>query len=250
MKNTEKYTKSAGFTLVEILTVVAIIAILISILVPVLARQKINAKAKLARLDCYTIAQAIDSYQMKYIGKNPIGKNLGLYSGGVTLGGDITFGGKTLNQPSNADIMIILSALGELGGNQVNKGHVRNPGKRDYLKAKLTNSKDKPGMGPDGIYRDPFNNPYVITIDNNGDNKCWDYLYANKQVSGPGGEEIGAHGLIKESRDHDSNPDTPDIEGYVKRAKVMVWSAGPDREVSDTDRATAGKNQDNIVGFQ
>ena len=250
MKYTRKHIKSAGLTLVEILTVVAIIAILISILVPVLARQKINAKAKLARLDCYSIAQAIDSYQMKYIGKNPIGSNLDSYSGGATLGGDITFGGATLNQPSNADIMIILSALEELGGNTVNKGHVRNPGKRDYLKAKLTNSKDKPGLGPDGIYRDPFNNPYVITVDNDGDGKCWDYLYANKQVAGPGGAEIGANGLIKESRDHDDDPSTPVIEGYVKRAKVMVWSAGPDREVSDGDRATMGKNQDNIVGFQ
>jgi len=49
---------NAGLTLIEMLAVLAIVAILVGILLPVLARQRINAKAKLARIDCSTIAQA------------------------------------------------------------------------------------------------------------------------------------------------------------------------------------------------
>ena len=51
MKITKHNPRNAGLTLIEMLTVVAIIAILVGILVPVLAKQKINAKAKLVRVE-------------------------------------------------------------------------------------------------------------------------------------------------------------------------------------------------------
>lgn len=241
MKTTCNKLKASGLTLVEILTVVAIIAILVSILVPVLAKQKIKAKAKLARLDCSSIAQAITQYNMDNIGRFPTARG----EQANTEGGDITFSmhdnGPTGAVPHNGNLMIILSAMESLGGNNVNAGHARNSKKFNYLQSKLTDSKEKPGMGPDGIYRDPFGNPYVVTVDKSGDGKCHDFFYGNEAVSSTGGQ-IGANGLMKETLPNG-------ITGYVLTTKAMVWSAGPDLEVSPGQKALKDKNYDNIIGW-
>jgi prepilin-type N-terminal cleavage/methylation domain-containing protein len=249
---------SKGLTLIEILTVVAIIAILAAILLPVLARQKINAKAKLAKLDCATIAQAVTQYNMDNIGRFPTkpGEEMN------TVGSDITFSvhddSSRGRAPHNSDIMIILSALEGLGDNSdVNIGHGRNIKKFNYLGAKMTDTEGNPGMGPNGMYRDPFGNPYVVTIDRNGDDKCWDWLYGDKNVSGTGPDhdkdgpgpdnnpEIGAHGLMRVG-DDDAN------YGYVLMGKAMVWSAGPDQGIANGESALKGcnnANADNIIGW-
>ena len=133
MKN-KSSNRIAGVTLIEILTVVAIIAILAGILLPVLAKQKINAKAKLARMDCSTIAQAITQYNTDNIGRFPVSRDTERYSTGRhrkvagnevdVPNGDITFNGDDIdfmatgNPPPNADLMIILSAIDTLGGEQ------------------------------------------------------------------------------------------------------------------------------------
>ena len=245
------------------MVVVVIIAILISILLPVLARQRTNAKAKLARLDCSTIAQAITQYNLDNIGRFPIERGVAPN----TDGGDITFSGhnnpkpnvllendqewKDGKGPSNAQIMIILSGLEGMGDNaDINRGHSRNIKKINFLgMKKFAENNSTPGVGPNGIFRDPFGNPYVVTVDKNGDDKCWDMLYGKKAVSedpGDPGAPIGAHGLKKHE------------DGYVLMSKAMVWSAGPDRYASDQHKALneefelsgfKGTNDDNIIGW-
>jgi hypothetical protein len=106
---------------------------------------------------------------------------------------------------------------------------------------KLTDSKEKPGMGPDGIYRDPFGNPYVVTVDKSGDGKCCDFFYGSEAVSGTGGQ-IGAKGLMKETLSNGSI-------GYILTGKAMVWTAGPDKEISHGKNALSEKNYDNIIGW-
>jgi hypothetical protein len=143
--------------------------------------------------------------------------------------------------PYNADLMIILSAMEGLGGNTVNAGHARNAKKFNYLHAKMSDSVEKKGMGPDGIYRDPFGNPFVVTVDKNGDGKCHDFFYGTEAVSGTGGE-IGHNGLMKETLSNGAI-------GYVLAGKAMVWSAGPDQSLSPDKGAKTDKNYDNIIGW-
>ena len=52
-----------------------------------------------------------------------------------------------------------------------------------------------PGVGNDLVYRDPWGNPYIISMDLNYDDKCQDSFYC-KRVSSPGGSSTaGFFGL-------------------------------------------------------
>ncbi len=229
----------AAFTLVEMLVVLLIIAILLGILLPTIAGAKIRAKAGLAKLDCAAIATAITQYHTDY-NHYPVAKG----QVANTLGGDLTFNppGGIGGGPSNSDAMIILSALEELGGSKPNAGHSRNISKRRYLDDKLVESVEKPGMGPDGVFRDPFGNPFVITVDLNGNDHCFDLFYADPAVSGPDLADIGQNGMMKTIIG--AQP------AYVLPKNVMVWSPGPDREINITLPAKQGVNNDNIIGWQ
>jgi hypothetical protein len=107
-----------------------------------------------------------------------------------------------------------------------------------------------PGVGPDLVYRDPWGNPYVITMDLDEDNECVDPLYRLASVSsqtGLGGGP-GYFGLV--------DPDGS-LKNYQYHGNVMVWSAGPDKMVNQnpppsptSGRANAGANKDNIISWQ
>tara|TARA_Y100000588_G_scaffold3000_3_gene4111 strand:- start:3138 stop:3899 length:762 start_codon:yes stop_codon:yes gene_type:complete len=252
---------STGFTLLEMLAVVAIVAILVGILVPVIAKQKIKAKATLARTDCSAIANAITQYHMDNSSRFPLlsrRKAGDRYDGGMTRGGDITFSlhdnSPIGRKPFTSDMMIILSGLDipSADGQKINPGNALGGSKGAYLKSELTNDREKEGLGPDGIYRDPFGNPYVVTVDKSGDDRCWDMFYGAKEVSGTGPDQkldggaddmpaIGQHGLMKVVNGANV--------GYVLQGKAMVWSAGPDREISPGAGALMDKNYDNIIGW-
>src|SRR5271165_6614609 len=106
----------------------------------------------------------------------------------------------------------------------IDKGHVKNPQRTRYLPATQVSATNLPGVGPDGIYRDPWGNPYVITVDLNYDGKARDAFYRYKAVSADpassGSPPSGLNGLIPTV-----------ISGtpwYECNSPVMVWSAGPD----------------------
>jgi prepilin-type N-terminal cleavage/methylation domain-containing protein len=71
-----------GFTLIEVLVVVAIIALLLAVLLPSLARARHQARMTLCRANCKQIGTMIAQYQAEYNGRVPIMYNYYAYGHG------------------------------------------------------------------------------------------------------------------------------------------------------------------------
>lgn len=264
---------SGAFTLIELLVVISIIAILAALLLPALAGAKKAAQKKKALLEASSIAQAIHSYEGDYTKfpvssaalnaatavAAPMGPEDYTYgTAGVICvgpGGPIIPPGSgfktptglaTINSPgnyqtNNAEVMSVLLDVEHWpispGVNTINLGHAKNPQKTHYLNATMAPDNKSPGVGQDGVYRDIWGNPYIITVDLNYDDKARDAFYRSPTVSGG-----GVNGLI------------PRVIGgatvYEANAPVMVWSPGPDRMIDPNVAANVGANKDNIVSWK
>jgi len=261
MKKTDSnYLKA--FTLVEMLVVIAIIAILAGILVPVIARSKLKAKIAVTKVQIKELENAIKMYKSDY-SRFPAPKNCP-----KNAAGDFSVGGYDGLPQGNSDVMKILMA----DATGANEGHKRNPKKRVFINLNPHNEDESeastrplPGLGGSGIYRDPFGNQFNISMDLNGDGFCADSLYSRKNVVEDnwrlvgmgykivegnydalaaatknkcvkGGRRKNASGVIG-SYDYVSPASlgsVPDPLWYARKSEVMVWTAGPDRFASTT----------------
>lgn len=125
----ERVTKaSSGFTLLELLVVVALIGILIGILLPAIAGVKIKAQVKKAETDVRSLAMACRAYHTEF-GSWPIPASADQSVGGAW----------------SSDNYLVVNLLIQQGN-----------GKANYVES-----------APDQTWRDPFksNFPYRISID-------------------------------------------------------------------------------------
>jgi hypothetical protein len=129
----------------------------------------------------------------------------------------------------------------------INLGHVKNPKSTKYLNAAMATDTNSPGVGPDGVYRDPWGDPYIITIDLNYDDKARDVFYRLKKVSQNSGT-AGLNGLINVHMP--PNPPDGNSDFFELNSPVMVWSAGPDKQIDPGQPANAGANKDNILSWK
>jgi len=242
-------SSARAFTLIELLVVIAIIAILASLLMPVLARIKLKQQISQAKSEMSQISTAIAGYESTY-GRLPV-SSAALRN--LQSGDDFTYGGSTLSLAlgpgswitDNSEVMAILLDLEQFGDGTptLNQSHVKNPQHAISLTAKFVSTANSPGVGPDGIYRDPWGTPYIITLDTNDDNSCRDAFYRLQSVSRQTAKS-GFNGLF--------NPVDPNGAGdhFQCNAKIMIWSAGPDKTVDRSKPANSAANKDNVLSWK
>jgi prepilin-type N-terminal cleavage/methylation domain-containing protein len=250
--------RRAGFTLIELLVVIAIIAILAAMLLPALAAAKKAAMKKKALLEATDLVNAITKYDSDY-GRFPMIKAERNAAGTNDFTTGLVFGTLAASCfDNNSNVVAILMDLEKYpnatGTLTANANHVYNPKSVIYLSAKIsdydptTSSDPNPPGGVDktGVYRDPWGNPYIITMDASYDEQCSDLLYSLQSVSQnppSSTSSAGFNGL--------SNPDfSANANNFLFHGKVMVWSAGPDKKYDASVPANIGVNKDNVLSWQ
>jgi type II secretion system protein G len=267
MSSHENRSTTSGFTLIELLVVIAIIGILAGMLLPVLGRAKEKTKVAQAKLEIGNIVNAIHKYEADYNRFPATAQKMNAAQAAPASSGgpvDFTYGTYGLQdfrtptgtqpiltagvppdqQANNSEVIAVLLDLEYFADKTptVNLNHVKNTEKTKFLNAHIASDNKSPGIGTDGIYRDPWGSPYIITLDLNNDEHARDGFYSFLDVSQMTGQ-TGVNGLFN-WRDSTGNGNYFEVN-----SPVIVWSPGPDKMI-DHLRADKGANKDNILSWK
>lgn len=246
-----------AFTIIELLTVIAIIAILAAMILPAIGAAKRHAMMKKSQMEANGIADAIRRYEATY-NRYPVSNDVMRIAsenkedftfGGVNADGSYPSGMDALKTNNSEVIAILMDLTNFPTGGTTSDGarHERNPQQIKFLNATMVNTTasggepNTPGVGSDLVYRDPWGNPYIISMDLNYDEKCRDAFYRLKTVSQDSGGS-GYNGLF--------NSVDPAKDYFEYNGGVMVWSQGPDKLASNSVPAIQGVNKDNILTWK
>lgn len=249
----------AGFTLIELLVVIAIIAVLAGLLIPAVGAARGKAQIARARVEINGLVAAINQYKQDY-GVWPVPKeaqtiaadNFGHYTFGRYTGTAWQYA-TPLPAVREEYLMDNRGVIAILMARDVppNLGNARNPRKVKYLDVKDAKDNTSSGIGPDGVYRDPFGNPYIISFDLDYDGTLADTVYRDGTVSGMGATtQPGYLGHVYNTQRN----------WYEVKQSVMVWSLGADANAvlnptrppgtpADLPGARLDPNKDNILSW-
>jgi prepilin-type N-terminal cleavage/methylation domain-containing protein len=167
----------AGYTLLELLTVIVIIAILLGIGWPYFSSVMESARKTQAKNEAQQIVTAVNAFYTDY-GQYPLASGTDVTYTGTTAG--------TTSGSSNAALFDVLRNNTDPTGPNYATVTSSNPRAIVYITPPISKSGTKGGINSTtGIWYDPFGSPYNVRIDGTYDNQLTN-PYADK----PGGTTL------------------------------------------------------------
>jgi prepilin-type N-terminal cleavage/methylation domain-containing protein len=209
------HRSQSGFTLVELMTVIAIILVLMGMLFPAVDAVKNNGRRAQAKNDVLQVTNAVKNYFTEY-GKYPAvvtsAPSSGSSSGSEP---DILVGSSSGGLPvvgENSALFNTLRAISRTPNDQ----HVLNPRRIVYFEGRSVADPASPksgfldrvgGTGTQGSFYDPWGNQYYVLIDTNYDSVLdTNLVYSDfstedsKPRTGVGSFSLGRDGVVGDAK--------------------------------------------------
>ncbi len=256
------YTARQAMTLIELLVVISIIGVLAGMLLPALANVRKKAKVVQCQKDMADLKGSINVYQHDYnrlpastpaaTVVNAAGQRSDFTYGttGTGYGTNVVNNNNVGYQASNAELMVILTG-GITNGwvgvpiDPTVRNDARNPRKNQYFNAKPapygTGDTAGPGLANDGVFRDPWGNPYIVALDVTFDGSVSNSVYNDNTVNSAG------TGLVRLGAVASST--------WAAKDSVMIFSFGPDGRFAPSSATAAvaanvDPNKDNVLSWK
>ena len=205
----------AGFTLVELMTVIAIILVLMGMLFPAVDAVKNNGRRAQAKNDVLQVTNAVKNYFTEY-GKYPSVSTAPAGSGsGSGTEPDTLVGSSAGGLPVVGENSVLFNTLRAISSSP-NDQHVLNPRRIVYFEGRSVADPSAPkggfldrvgGTGSQGSFYDPWGNQYYVLMDTNYDSVLdTNMAYSDfssedaKPRTGVGAFSLGKDGVVGDAK--------------------------------------------------